>query len=85
MNEEGYAMVPGHICAACGAHDSLVLEVRDMPFSYHERSTVVHKVHGMFCTACKEGFADPAHPADWRHLGDEMQRIQNAQVFNFIS
>ena len=75
MNEEGYAMVPGHICAACGTHDSLVLEVRDMPFAYHEQSTVIDNVHGIFCTACNEGFADPAHPADWQRLGEEIQRF----------
>lgn len=72
MSEDGYAVVPAHLCAACGVSNSLVLEVRDMPFEYRGQSTVICAVHGKFCTVCGEGFADPAHPADWLRMGDEM-------------
>lgn len=72
MNEDGYAVIPAHICAACGVNNSLVLEVRDVPFEYRGKSTVINAVHGTFCTACGEGFADPDHPADWRRLSDEI-------------
>jgi len=73
MNEDGYAVIPARICAACGASDSLVLEARDIPFEYRGQSTVIGAVRGMFCMACGEGFADPAHPADWQRMSEEAQ------------
>lgn len=71
MSEGGYAVIPARICAACGASDSLVAEARDIPFEYRGQSTVICAVHGMFCTACGEGFADPDHPADWRRMSGD--------------
>lgn len=73
MSEDGYAVVPAHICAACGVSDSFVFEVRDVPFEYRGQSTVIRAVHGKFCTACGEGFADSDHPADWLRMGEEIQ------------
>lgn len=70
MSENGYAVVPTHICAACGVSGSMVFEARDVPFEYRGQSTVIRAVHGQFCTACGEGFSDPAHPADWLRMGD---------------
>lgn len=73
MSENSYALVPAALCAACGAQDTLVLAVRDIPFEYRSQSTLIHAVHGQFCSACGEGFADPAHPEDWQRLNDEIQ------------
>ena len=69
---DGYKVVPDHICPVCGAQASLVRETRDIPFAYKGSETVIQAVHGEFCTACDESFCDPAHPADWERLSDEM-------------
>ena len=63
MKKNGYAEVPSHICAMCGTSDSLVKEIRDIPFAYRNQTTVIHAVHGMFCTACGEGLDDPGNRA----------------------
>jgi len=72
MNKNGYAEVPSHICAMCGTSDSLVKEVRDIPFAYRNQTTVIHAVHGMFCTACGEGFSDDQYPQDWQRMSREI-------------
>jgi len=41
MSDNGYAAIPSHICAACGASDSLVLEARDLPFEYRGQVTII--------------------------------------------
>ena len=73
MSENGYAVVPAAICAACGEQDTLILAVRDLPFEYRGQSTLIRAVYGQFCTACGEGFADPAHPEDWLRMSGEIQ------------
>lgn len=73
MNKDGYAVVPTHVCAACGANESVVPEVRDIAFEYRNQTTVIHAVHGMFCTVCGEGFADAGQPQDWQRMSDEIQ------------
>lgn len=72
MSKDGYAVVPAHICAACGASDSLVAEVRDIPFEYRGQRKVIPAVHGVFCTSCGEGFADAGHPQDWQRMSEEI-------------
>jgi HTH-type transcriptional regulator/antitoxin MqsA len=72
MSEEAYVMVPAHVCPACGESGSLVREVRDLPFEYRGESIVIEAVHGEFCTACGEGFADTGYPADWKRMADAM-------------
>ena len=72
MSKDGYPAVPAHICAACGSSDSLVAEVRDIPFEYRNQRTVIPAVHGVFCTSCGEGFADAGHPHDWHHMSEKI-------------
>lgn len=72
MSKEGYAAVPGHICAACGSSHTLMTEVRDIAFEYRNQRTVVPAVHGVFCTCCGEGFADAAAPQDWLRMSEEI-------------
>jgi len=68
----GFTQVPAHICPACGHSGTLVHEVRDMPLEHLGHQTVVEAVHGVFCTACQEGFSDPQHPQDWQRYSERL-------------
>jgi HTH-type transcriptional regulator / antitoxin MqsA len=70
MSKVDYAVVPEHVCAACGANGTLAQGVRDVPFTYRNQSTVIPAVHGLYCTQCNEGFADAHYPQDWQRMGD---------------
>lgn len=70
--EDGFAEVPAHICPACGHAGTLVREARDTPFEYRGHRTVIPAVRGVYCSACGEGFSDPAHAGDWQRLSDAM-------------
>ena len=72
MTETGYAIVPAQVCAACGT-EGLVHDVRDIPFEYRGESTVIVGVHGVFCSACGEGFADAAYPDDWQRMSGAIE------------
>lgn len=68
----GFTRVPAQICPACGHGGTLVHEVRDIPFEHLGHETVIRAVHGVFCTACQEGFSDPEHPQDWQRYGEQL-------------
>lgn len=66
MQSKDYAIVPDHICAACGARDGFVTELRDRAIHYKGHDGVVSAVRARYCNACGEGFS----------MGDgDMQRM----------
>lgn len=46
-------------CSCCGAAD-LVADIRDLPYTYKDKSTSIPAVTGNFCPACGECIADIA-------------------------
>lgn len=59
-------------CPACGAAE-LVRDVRDLPYTYKGRNTIIPMVSGDYCPACGEIVSDM----------DESERVMNAmQEFN---
>lgn len=69
MPTKDYAIVPDHICAACGASDGFVTELRDRAIHYKGHDEVVLAVRARYCNACGEGFA---------MVDSEMQRMADA-------
>ncbi|PPC83154.1 MAG: hypothetical protein CTY38_04790 [Methylotenera sp.] len=45
------------ICPVCGAGE-LVHDVRDLPYSYKGKTTVIHQVNGDYCSACNESITN---------------------------
>ena len=59
-------------CPVCGAAE-LVRDVRDLPYTYKGRNTIIPMVSGDYCPACGEIVSDM----------DESERVMNAmQEFN---
>ena len=50
------------ICPVCGV-TSLVREIRDLPYSYRNRSTSIAAVTGDFCPACGDALLDASESA----------------------
>lgn len=71
MTEEtGLPHAAPNTCPACGHSGTLVHEARDLPFEHRGHHTVFKAVHGVYCTACAEGFSDPQHPGDWQRYSE---------------
>ncbi len=66
------------ICVQCGAGE-LVRDVRDIPFEYRGRKTVVHAVAGLFCSQCGEGYLDDA-AAFSTTIGKFAQKVDTADA-----
>ena len=58
MSKDGYPAVPAHICAACGSSDSLVPEVRDIPFEYRNQRIFL-RCMGCFARVAARGLPMP--------------------------
>lgn len=48
-----------HVCVQCGAGD-MAHDVRDLPFEYRGRKTVIPGVAGWFCSHCGEIYLNDA-------------------------
>ncbi len=77
MNKDDYAVVPAQVCAACGASGTVARGVRDLPFTYRNKSTVIPAVKGLYCAQCNEGFADAEYPQDWQRMSDAIDAFSH--------
>lgn len=69
MSSKDYVIAPGHLCAACGASDGFVTELRDRAIHHRGHDGVVSAVRARYCNACGEGLS----------MGDsEMKRMSEA-------
>lgn len=68
-------------CPCCGAAD-LLLETRDLAYTYKGKQTTVVAVTGNFCSACDEVILDAEQGDRYSELVGAFQRQVNAELVN---
>ena len=66
-------------CPICGEGE-LVLDTRDLPYTYKGESTAIPRVTGEFCSACAEAVLDAAESARVSAMMLEFNKQVNASI-----
>lgn len=66
-------------CPNCGAAE-LVLDTRDLPYTYRGETITIAAVTGEYCPACDEGVLDPASSERMSAEGMALNKRVNASI-----